>query len=97
MAGRIKLTPDDLRTSAVKYADGSREIAEILKTLKTEQGVISENWEGDAFASFDEQFTELEPKIEQFSELLQSINEQLISVANIIEETDAEIASKIRG
>lgn len=97
MAGQIKLTPEDLRTSAVKYTDGSNGIEDILNSLKAEQGVISENWEGDAFQSFDDQFTELTPKIEQFAELLQSINEQLVKVAEIIEETDAQIASQIRG
>lgn len=93
----IKLTPDDLRGSAEKYTAGSEQIDEILSTLKTEQGVISDNWEGSAFKSFEEQFNELTPKIQEFSELLQSINEQLNKVAEIIEQTDADIASQIRG
>lgn len=94
---RIKLTPDELRTSAVKYTTGSEQIDEILSTLTTEQGVISDNWEGTAFDSFQEQFDELSPRIREFSHLLQSINEQLNKVASIIEQTDADIASQIRG
>jgi WXG100 family type VII secretion target len=97
MAGTIKLTPEELRTSAVKYTEGSRGIDEILNSLTSEQAVISENWEGDAFQSFDEQFTELSPKIQEFAELLEDINEQLKKVAEIIEQTDADIASQIRG
>lgn len=97
MAGQIKLTPDELRTSAQKYTDGSQGIEEILSALTAEQGVISENWEGSAFESFDEQFHELSPKIKEFAELLQAINEQLNKVAEIIEQTDADIASQIRG
>jgi len=97
MAGQIKLTPDELRTSAQKYSDGSQGIDEILETLKTEQGVISDNWEGTAFDSFDEQFTELTPKIQDFAALLGEIKEQLVKVADIIEQTDADIASQIRG
>ncbi len=93
----IKLTPEDLRGSATKYTSGSEQIDEILTTLTNEQSVISDNWDGSAFESFEEQFNELSPKIKEFAELLQSINEQLISVARIIEDTDAEIASKIRG
>lgn len=93
---RIKLTPDELRTSAEKYTTGSEQIDEILSTLTTEQGVIGDNWEGTAFDSFQEQFDELSPKIREFSELLQSINEQLNKVAEIIEQTDADIASQIR-
>lgn len=97
MAGRIKLSPDELRTSAEKYSNGSQEIQQILSTLTQEQGVIRDNWEGNAFDSFDNQFTELSPKIQQFAELLQDIREQLHKVAEIIEQTDADIASQIRG
>lgn len=94
---RIKLTPDELRTSSQKYTQGSQEIEQILNTLTTEQGTIRENWEGNAFASFDNQFTELTPKIREFSELLQQINEQLNKVATIVEQTDQDIASQIGG
>lgn len=97
MADTIKLTPSELRTSAVKYNQGSQGIDDILESLTTEQTVISENWEGDAFQSFDEQFTELKPSIREFAELLQAINEQLKKVADIIEQTDADIAAQIRG
>ena len=45
MAGTIKLSPDELRTSAEKYANGSDGISEILGSLENEQGIIRENWE----------------------------------------------------
>lgn len=95
--GRIKLTPGELRDSAKKYQDGHDGVNEILTTLNNEQGIISENWEGDAFRSFDEQYKALAPKIKEFAELLQDIRTQLDKVAEIIEETDANIASQIRG
>ncbi|HEY0186383.1 MAG TPA: WXG100 family type VII secretion target [Cellulomonas sp.] len=96
MSDRIKLSPEELRTSAEKYAEGSDEISEILSSLTREQSVIRENWEGSSFDSFDEQFTELSPAIQKFAELLQDIREQLFSVAEIIEQTDADIAAQIR-
>lgn len=92
----IKLTPEELRTSAQKYTNGSEQVNEVLNSLKTEQDVISSNWEGSAFDSFQEQFTELAPKILEFAELLESINLQLNKVADLIEETDQEIANQIR-
>lgn len=92
---KIKLTPEELRTSAVKYTNGSTDIDNVLSILTSEQEVIRENWEGTAFDSFDNQFTELKPKIQEFSQLLQDINTQLNSVADTIEETDQTIASKI--
>lgn len=96
MATTIKLTPDELRDSAKKYDEGSTGIDEILSTLKSEQEVISSNWEGNAFDSFNEQFDQLVPHIEDFRQLLADINAQLLKVADIIEQTDADIAQQIR-
>ena len=95
MAGRITLTPQELRSSATKYTYGSQQIREILQKLETEQGIIRANWQGSAFQKFDAQFTSLKPKVNQFAQLLDDINRQLISVANIVEETDQRMASQI--
>ena len=45
---QIKLTPEDLRASAQRYAQGSQEIDQILTTLTHEQQVIDANWDGSA-------------------------------------------------
>lgn len=97
MADRIKLSPDELITSAKRYTEGSQQVAEILQNLTTEQNAIRENWEGDGFTSFDDQFTELSPKVQEFSDLLEDINQQLNKVAEIMRQTDSDIASAIRG
>ncbi|HEN0384917.1 TPA: WXG100 family type VII secretion target, partial [Streptococcus agalactiae] len=39
----------------------------------------------------------LSPKITEFAQLLEDINQQLLKVADIIEQTDADIASQISG
>jgi WXG100 family type VII secretion target len=95
VAGRIKLSPDELRVSSEKYRSGSGDISQILTSLTNEQGVIRENWEGSAFESFDNQFNELSPKIREFSELLDQIYAQLQKVAEIIEQTDQDISAQI--
>ena len=92
---QIKLTPEDLRASAQRYAQGSQEIDQILTTLTHEAQVIYANWDGSAFDSFEAQFNELSPKIKQFAQLLEGINGQLIKVADIVEQTDQDIAAQI--
>ena len=52
---QIKLTPEDLRQSAQRYAQGSQDIDQILTTLTHEQQVIDANWDGSAFDSFEAQ------------------------------------------
>lgn len=69
---------------------------QVLTSLTREQAVISENWDGSAFDSFEQQFNELSPKIKEFAQLLQDINAQLIKVADIVEQTDQDIAAQIR-
>ena len=93
---QIKLTPEDLRQSAQRYAQGAQDIDQILTNLTHEQQVIDANWDGSAFDSFEAQFNELSPKIKQFSQLLEEINGQLIKVADIVEQTDQDIAAQIR-
>lgn len=95
MAGQIKLTPEELRTSARRYSEGSHTIEDILNQLKSEQQVIDANWEGAAWDRFDQQFQDLVPQVQQFSQLLEDIYQQLLSVADTIEQTDQDIASKI--
>ncbi|EAO71303.1 conserved hypothetical protein, partial [Streptococcus agalactiae 515] len=70
---------------------------EVLNLLTQEQAVIDENWDGSTFDSFEAQFNELSPKITEFAQLLEDINQQLLKVADIIEQTDADIASQISG
>ena len=92
---RIKLTPEELRASAQRYTDGAENVNQVLSSLTNEQAIISENWEGAAFQSFEEQFNELSPKIKEFAQLLQDINAQLVKVADIVEQTDQDIAAQI--
>jgi len=93
---RIKLTPEDLRTSAQRYTEGSDNVTQVLTTLTNEQANIADNWDGSAFDSFEAQFNALSPKIKEFAQLLQDINAQLIKVADIVEQTDQDIAAQIR-
>ena len=91
---QIKLSPEELRTSATKYTAGSEEVTQVLTSLRSEQETIRANWEGHAFDSFDEQFNELAPKIEAFAQLLQDIQTQLNVVADSLEETDNALAGR---
>lgn len=92
---QIKLTPEELRQSAQRYTEGANNVEEVLNALTREQQVIDENWDGHAFDRFENQFNELTPKIREFIELLSDINQQLIKVADTLEQTDQDIASQI--
>lgn len=92
---QIKLTPDELEASATKYTAGASDVREVLGRLTQEQNNISQNWEGTAFKRFEEQFSDLSIKVNEFADLLDQIEHQLVQVATTIRDTDAEIASKL--
>lgn len=92
---QIKLTPDELEASAKKYTAGATDVREVLGRLTTEQDNISQNWDGTAFEKFEQQFFELGGKVNEFADLLDQIEHQLVQVATTIRDTDAEIASKL--
>ena len=67
----------------------------MLTALTQEQAVIDENWDGTAFDSFEAQFNQFSPKITQYAQLLEDINQQLLKVADVVEQIDSDIASQI--
>ncbi|AND80021.1 MULTISPECIES: WXG100 family type VII secretion target [Streptococcus] len=93
---QIKLTPEELRSQATSYTNGATSVRDVLTTLTNTQADIAANWSGTSFDSFDQQFNELSPKVSQFADLLDEINQQLNQVATTIEDTDAQIASQIQ-
>lgn len=95
MANTIKLTPEDLRASATKYEGFNQDVLDLIRNASQEQDNIRSNWEGNAFEKFDQQFEDLKPKMQDFAQLMDDINNQLKKVADIIENTDNDIANQI--
>ncbi|KRM22342.1 WXG100 family type VII secretion target [Latilactobacillus graminis] len=95
MANTIKLTPEDLRASANKYEGFNQDVLDLIQNASQEQENIRSNWEGNAFDKFDQQFEDLKPKMQDFAQLMDDINNQLKKVAEIIENTDNDIANQI--
>jgi WXG100 family type VII secretion target len=91
----IKLTPEELRQQSNIYGQSSNQIDEMLCKLDKSQADIGNNWDGEAWRKFEEQYNELSKKVKDFSILLMDIDKQLKEVARVVEETDKEIASKL--
>ncbi|MBC1227587.1 WXG100 family type VII secretion target [Listeria booriae] len=95
MAGVVRLSPDELRSKSQTYDRSANEIDQILSTLTNLQNELHDIWEGQAMQQFEAQFGELKPKVQSFSDLLNQIGGQLRDVAQIVEETDQQIAGKM--
>lgn len=91
MAGQIRVTPETLQERANEYGTASNDITTIMNNLQRLQDTLRSEWEGDAFQGFDAQFNELKPKVQNFAELMQQINEQLVKTAQAMQQNDQDL------
>ncbi|MFB6468436.1 WXG100 family type VII secretion target [Cytobacillus sp. Hz8] len=92
MAGQIRMTPEELKSKATRYGQGSQQILEVLKSLSNLQEELRGEWEGRAFEQFDVQFNQLRPKVENFADLLDQINKQLNRTAEAVAQHDEQLS-----
>ncbi|TCP31203.1 WXG100 family type VII secretion target [Scopulibacillus darangshiensis] len=97
MAGQIRVTPEELRDMATRYNNESGNVEDLVGRLDTMKGQLQGMWEGASSDAFAAQYEELKPSFVKMANLLADISKQLGDTANIIEDTDNQIAGQIRG
>ncbi|WP_143315250.1 WXG100 family type VII secretion target [Clostridium sp. HBUAS56017] len=96
MAGKIRVTPEELRRSSGQFKNGSQSTQQLLNKLTSEVNKMSNAWEGAAHNSFFEKYKSLQPSLKEFVQVLQDISKQLDGVAKTMEDVDKQIASKLK-
>lgn len=96
MAGRIKVTPQELRSSSKLFKTNANNTSAMLKKLTSEVNKLSGAWEGAAQNAFFQQYKELQPSLNKFVSVLEGISGQLSDVATTMENVDRDIATKLR-
>jgi len=84
----ISVTPDQLRDQSRVYLEARDMVAEAKSKVDAMNNQISEQWRGQAFQAYLQQFDQLAGHVRQFNELLVNINVQLNKYADTIEERD---------
>ncbi|RKQ33911.1 WXG100 family type VII secretion target [Oceanobacillus halophilus] len=97
MSGMIRLSPEELESIAKRYGVESGNVMNIIGNLDGLMETLHQVWEGNAKEAFHGQYEELRPSFLRMVELLEDVNRQLASTAQTLRETDANIASQIRG
>ncbi|WP_088810656.1 MULTISPECIES: WXG100 family type VII secretion target [Listeria] len=92
MSGQIRMTPAELRDRAKTYGQSGREIEQLLQRLSGLQETLRSEWEGQAFQRFDDQFNQLRPKVTEFANLMDQIENQLQRTAQAVEEQDQQLS-----
>jgi len=96
MAGKIRVTPEELRRSSRLFKTSSSNTESMLNKLTREVNAMSNAWEGAAQNAFFKEYNELKPSLKKFVQCLSGISQQLDGVAKTMEQTDKQIASKLR-
>ncbi|AIF66166.1 WXG100 family type VII secretion target [Terribacillus saccharophilus] len=92
MSGQIRMTPEQLQSHAKRYRNSSEQIDSILSDLNALQVQLRSEWEGRAFDRFDEQFIQLQPKVQEFSQLMLDIQLQLEKTAQAVQDQDQALS-----
>ena len=80
-----------------QYSGESAQVRELIGRLDTMANHLKDIWEGSSSEAFINQYYELKPSFEKMAVLLEDVSKQLADSATILEDTDAQIASQIRG
>ena len=90
--GQINVTPEELKQQAQVYIRSKEQIEQAIQQVNQMNSTISEEWKGQAFQAYLEQYNELYQNVKKFEDLLESINQQLNKYADTDAERDAQDA-----
>ena len=90
--GQISVTPEELKQQAQVYIRSKEQIEQAIQQVNQMNSTISEEWKGQAFQAYLEQYNELYQNVKKFEDLLESINQQLNKYADTVGERDAQDA-----
>lgn len=96
MANQIRMTPDTMRKRAGEYTTQAEAIQNVIGKLDTLLKNLQSEWEGDASRAYAAKFNELRPGFVKAKNLVDEISASLKKSADIVEQTDRNIASQFK-
>ena len=96
MANQIRITPEQMRGRASEYRTEAGNVESVISKLDTLLQNLQGEWEGAASESYAARYQELRPGFVKAQDLITEIAAALDSTANIVEETDTNIANQFK-
>lgn len=97
MSSQIRITPDQLRDRAKEYRNEADNVNGVISKMDTLLEALMNEWEGSASEAYAARYQELKPGFLKAEELIREIAAALDSTAEIVAQTDADIANQLRG
>jgi len=89
------MTPETMRQRSAEVNAKGEEYNNVIEGMRRITNELMTEWEGQASRSFNDQFQALQPSFQKMRELFTDISTQLNKTAQIVEETDRQIASQM--
>lgn len=96
MASQIRMTPETMRTRAGEYTTQANNLQSVINKMDALLRNLQSEWEGSASDAYAARFAELRPGFVKAKELVDEISAALKKTAQIVEETDSNIANQFR-
>ena len=96
MAGQIRMTPETMRQRAGEYTTQAHNLQSIITKMDALLRQLQSEWEGNASEAYAAKFAELRPGFVKAKELIDEISTALKNTAEIVSQTDQNIANQFR-
>lgn len=96
MSGQIRMTPASMRNRAKEYQNQAELVGEVISKMDSLLIDLQAEWDGDASSAYAEKYDILRPGFVKAQELITDISKALTETADVVEQTDANIASEFR-
>lgn len=96
MASQIRMTPEKMRSRASEYTTQANNLQSVINKMDSLLKELQGEWEGSASEAYAARFAELRPGFVKAKDLVDEISEALKKTAQIVEETDSNIANQFR-
>lgn len=95
MADYILITPEQLKERASKVREYRQQHVDIMSKFNNLVLNLTESWQGDAQQAFVAKYQGMKDKFNKFDEALGKYAVDMDDTADIMQETDQSLASKI--
>lgn len=96
MAGQIRMTPEKMRQRSREANIQANNMQELINAMGTLLTTLQGEWEGEAMRGYEDRYNKIKPVLTNAKDLLDEISANLSKTAQIVEETDQNIASQFR-
>ncbi len=96
MSNQIRITPETMRARAAEYTAQAQNIQDVINKLDRLLKQLQQEWEGDASRAYADKFGQLRPGFVNAKNLVDEISAALKKTAQIVEDTDKNIAGQFK-